>query len=345
MSFHYIQTLPSVEEILDSMPMPGQLKTLKQQVDAEVADVFRGADHRFLLIIGPCSAHDEDAVCDYVGRLAKMQGKVKQTIILMPRIYTNKPRTKGTGYKGMLHQPDHQDKPNMAKGIMAIRRMHIRAFSESHLAPADEMLYPGNYSYLEDILSYVAVGARSVENQQHRLTISGLDIPAGMKNPTSGDIKVMYDAIFAAQSPHVFVHNGWEVSTDGNPLAHGILRGSVDHYGNHIANYHYEDLVKCAEGYAKQNLVNPAIIVDTNHSNSGKKYLEQPRIALEIMRSRRESKLLNSTVKGLMIESFIADGAQDATGNEYGKSITDPCLGWKKNRAAYIRHRRYHLTR
>lgn len=329
MSFKYIQKLPTVDEILDMLPIPENLRKIKEQRDKEITAILTGKDLRFLLIIGPCSAHDQDAVCEYVSRLSRLQEKIKERIMLVPRIYTNKPRTTGTGYKGMLHQPDHKENPDIVKGLQAIRNMHIRALSESHLGPADEMLYPDNYSYLADLLSYVAVGARSVENQQHRLTISGLNVPAGMKNPTSGDMKVMLDSIFAAQSPHVFVYNGWEVKTDGNPLSHAILRGAVDHYGNHIPNYHYEDLITLVRMYKERKFANPAIIIDTNHSNSGKRHTEQPRIALEIMRSRRHYDQLKVIIKGLMIESYILEGSQDISGNEFGKSITDPCLGWE----------------
>ena len=329
MSFKYIQKLPSVDDILNTLALPDDLYKIKKKRDEEIKDIFLGKDDRFLLLIGPCSAHDEDSVCEYVSRLAGLQEKVKERLLLVPRIYTNKPRTKGTGYKGMLHQPDHQKKPDMAKGLEAIRKMHIRALSESHLSAADEMLYPENYPYLEDLLAYVAVGARSVENQQHRLTVSGLEVPIGMKNPTSGDLKVMLFSVSAAQSPHFFVYKGWEVETGGNPLAHAVLRGSVDCGGNHIPNYHYEDLIELADMYEKAGLENPAVIVDTNHSNSGKRYEEQPRIANEVLESRRYSKRLKGLVRGMMIESYLLPGSQEATGNEKGKSITDPCLGWE----------------
>ncbi|MBN2038746.1 MAG: 3-deoxy-7-phosphoheptulonate synthase [Spirochaetes bacterium] len=329
MSFKYHTKLPSVGEILNEIPVDDFLKKIKKQKDEEIADIFKGRDRRFLIIIGPCSAHNVDAVCEYVSRLAGLQEKVSDKIVLMPRIYTNKPRTTGEGYKGMLHQPDHMESPDMARGLRAIRKMHIRAFSESHLAAADEMLYPENYTYLADILSYVAVGARSVENQQHRLSVSGVDVPVGMKNPTSGDLNVMLNSVYAAQTPHIFVYNGWEVETDGNELAHAILRGAVDHNGNNIPNYHYETLEIVASMYEKRSLKNPSIIVDTNHSNSGKKYKEQPRIAKEIMHSRKHSKYLEKIVKGLMIESYLLEGSQDVSMNEFGKSITDPCLGWE----------------
>jgi 3-deoxy-7-phosphoheptulonate synthase len=329
MSLEYIQKLPSVEDILEGQPLSKELADLKMKKDAEIAGVFLGRDDRFILLIGPCSAHDEDAVCEYVSRLSSIQEKVKEKLILIPRIYTNKPRTTGVGYKGMLHQPHHQENPDMARGLRAIRRMHIRALSESHLAAADEMLYPGNYPYLADLLAYVAIGARSVENQQHRLTVSGLDIPVGMKNPTAGDIRIMLESIQAAQEPHLFVYNGWEVSTDGNLLAHAVIRGSLDRNGNHIPNYHYEDLIKLADMYHSKGLKNPVVIVDTNHSNSGKSYSEQPRIALEVLRSRQHSDILKKIVKGFMIESYLEEGAQGLEENIFGKSITDPCLGWK----------------
>jgi len=331
MSFNKIQPIPDPESIIRELPLPAGLERGKKQRDREIAAVFKGESDKFILIIGPCSAHDEDAVCDYISRLAKVQERVKDRLVLIPRIYTNKPRTTGEGYKGMLHQPDHQKEPNMVEGLKAIRRMHIRALSQSHLPAADEMLYPGNYPYLEDLLSYVAIGARSVENQLHRLTVSGLDIPVVMKNPTSGDPEVLLNSIQAAQSPHVFSYNGWEVATTGNPLIHAVLRGSVNQHGQSIPNYHYEDLVNFAENYLGRNLQNPTVIVDTNHANSNKQYGEQPRIALEVMHSRKQSELLKSLVKGLMIESFIVEGAQKAYENEYGKSITDPCLGWEKS--------------
>jgi 3-deoxy-7-phosphoheptulonate synthase len=328
MSFEYVQEIPRPGQIIEEMPVPADLRALKAGRDREISDAFTGKSDKFVLIIGPCSAHDEDAVCDYISRLAKVQDAVRDRIILIPRIYTNKPRTTGIGYKGMAHQPDLEKEPNIVEGIRAIRKMHLRAIRESHLPAADEMLYPENYPYLEDVLSYVAVGARSVENQKHRLTVSGLDVPGGMKNPTSGDIEVMLNSVQAAQAPHVFSYNGWEVKTSGNPLTHAVLRGAVDHYGRAIPNYHHEDLIRCAELYQKRNLANPAVIVDTNHANSDKKYAEQPRIALEVMRSRQHSATIRKLVKGLMIESFIEEGAQKPSEGVYGKSITDPCLGW-----------------
>ena len=329
MSFKYLQTIPTADEIKRDLPLPPECATIKKIRDEEIKSAISGAIDRFLIIVGPCSAHDENAMCDYVNRLARLDEQVRDKLILIPRIYTNKPRTTGEGYKGMAHQPDPLKKPDVAEGIRAIRRMHIRALSESHLSPADEMLYPENYPYLEDILSYVTVGARSVENQHHRLTISGIDVPAGMKNPTSGDYEVMLNSVQAAQLPHIFIYRGSEVSTTGNPYSHCILRGAVNHYGQCIPNYHYEDLVNCTERYSKRSLINPAIIVDTNHANSNKKFNEQPRIALEVMESRRNSAVLNKTVRGVMIESFIAEGSQKPGQGEYGMSITDPCLGWK----------------
>ena len=329
MSFTYVREIPPPGEILGAMPLDAQLVDFKKKRDEDIRDVFTGASSRLILIIGPCSAHDENAVCDYISRLAKIQSDVRDSIIIIPRIYTNKPRTTGIGYKGMAHQPNLQEEPNIVEGINAIRRMHLRALRESHLPAADEMLYPGNYPYLEDVLSYVAVGARSVENQAHRLTCSGLDIPVGMKNPTSGDIEVTLNSIQASQAPHVFSYNRWEVKTSGNPLTHAVLRGAVDYHGLAVPNYHYEDLLQFAEAYQKRGLANPSIIVDTNHANSNKKFAEQPRIAKEVMRSRQHSPLLRSMIKGFMIESFIEEGAQKVTENVYGKSITDPCLGWK----------------
>lgn len=329
MSFQYVREMPSVKDILDTIPIPEALKKIKEKRDLDIKSVFSRENEKLLVIIGPCSADNEDSVCEYVSRLAKLQDEVKEKLILIPRIYTNKPRTTGEGYKGMAHQPKPSEEPNMVKGLKAIRKMHLRALKESHLPAADEMLYPGNYPYLADVLSYVAIGARSVENQLHRLTVSGLDIPTGMKNPTGGDLEVMLNSVQAAQLPHVFVYNGWEVKTSGNPLTHCILRGAVDQYGTNFPNYHYEDLKRLAEMYKKRNLSYPAIIVDTNHANSNKKFAEQPRIAKEVMRSRQSSKTLRNMVKGLMIESYLIEGTQKISENIYGKSITDPCLGWE----------------
>lgn len=328
MSFKYIKKLPTPEEIISEQSLPNNLIQIKKQRDIEIANVFKEQDDRFILIIGPCSAHDEDAVIEYVSRLAKVQEKVKEKIILIPRVYTNKPRTTGIGYKGMLHQPIPIEKPDMIQGIKSLRKMHIRAFSESHLSAADEMLYPDNYPFVEDFLSYVAIGARSVENQQHRLTISGLDIPVGMKNPTSGDLTVMLNAIYAGQKSHIMIYNNSEVETSGNELTHGILRGAVDPFGNTIPNYHYEKLIELEKRYKKINLKNQSILVDVNHSNSQKKFYEQPRIAEEIIYSRSHSSLLKKMIKGLMIESFLEEGSQKIDGEVFGKSITDPCLNW-----------------
>lgn len=329
MAFQYIQKIPSAEEILKEVPLTADLKKIKEDRDKIIKNVFEGKSNQFLLIIGPCSADNEDAVCEYVTRLAQLQQKVKEKIILIPRIYTNKPRTTGEGYKGMAHQPNPLQEPNMVEGLKAIRRLHLRALKESHLPAADEMLYPGNYPYLADVLSYVAIGARSVENQHHRLTVSGMDIPVGMKNPTSGDLNVMLNSVRAAQLPHVFIYHDWEVKTTGNPLAHCILRGAFNQYGQSIPNYHYEDLTHLAKMYLQRSFVNPALIIDTSHSNSNKNYKEQPRIAKEVIYSAKNSEILKGFVKGLMIESYLVEGRQEPEEKTYGKSITDSCLGWE----------------
>ncbi len=328
MPFQNLHEMPAVEEILGDMPFPAELKTIKAERDQEIAAIFTGRIDKLLMVIGPCSADQEDPVCDYIARLAKLQQLVAEKILIVPRIYTNKPRTTGEGYKGMAHQPDPGKEPDLVAGLKAIRHMHLRAFRESHLSAADEMLYPMNYTYLADVLSYVAVGARSVENQQHRLVCSGVDIPVGMKNPTSGDLEVMLNSVRASQQPHVFVHNGWAVESSGNPLTHAVLRGSYNRHNQHEPNYHYEDLMDLAERYIKRGLKNPAVIVDTNHSNSAKRYNEQPRIAWEIMESRKHSPLLRKLIKGFMVESYLEEGAQNINDAVYGKSITDPCLGW-----------------
>ncbi|MCR5459885.1 MAG: 3-deoxy-7-phosphoheptulonate synthase [Acetatifactor sp.] len=328
MSFEFIRKLPTPAEIKEEYPLPAGLAQLKEKRDAAIRDVITGKTNKFLLIIGPCSADNEDSVCDYVSRLAKVQESVKDKVLLIPRIYTNKPRTTGEGYKGMVHQPDPEKKPDLLAGLIAIRKMHIRAMSETGLTSADEMLYPENYRYLSDILSYVAVGARSVEDQQHRLTVSGFDVPAGMKNPTSGDLSVMLNSVYAAQHGHSFIYRGWEVNTSGNELAHTILRGATNKHGQNIPNYHYEDIVHLLEMYHKMDLKNPACVIDTNHSNSNKQFAEQIRIAKEIMHSRKVNPDIHSLVKGLMIESYIEEGSQKVGGGIYGKSITDPCLGW-----------------
>ena len=318
-------------EIKERYPLTKSVTKIKLERDEEIAKVFKGQSDKFLLIIGPCSADNEDSVMDYISRLAKVQEKVKDRIIIIPRIYTNKPRTTGQGYMGMVHQPDPEKEEDLLEGLIAIRRLHTRAIDETGLTCADEMLYPENYKYLSDLLAYVAVGARSVENQQHRLTASGMSVPVGMKNPTSGGLSVMLNSIIAAQVPHKFIYRGWEVKTQGNPLAHAILRGSVNKHGQNLPNYHYEDLRLLYDLYSEQNLDNMAVIVDTNHNNSGKKYLEQIRIAHEVMDSRRYSEDIRGMVKGLMIESYIEDGAQKIGEGTYGKSITDPCLGWEKS--------------
>lgn len=328
MSFDFIKKLPTPNEIKEQFPLPEHLVALKANRDIIIKDIFTGKSDKFLLVIGPCSADNEEAVCDYVSRLAVVQEKVKDNIIIIPRIYTNKPRTTGMGYKGMLHQPDPEKKPDLLAGLLAIRKMHIRVMNETSLTAADEMLYPENYRYFSDILSYVAIGARSVEDQQHRLTVSGMDIPAGMKNPTSGDYSVMMNSVVAAQSGHTFIYRGWEVKTSGNPLTHTILRGAVNKHGQCIPNYHYEDLIRLHDTYAEFDLQNPAVIVDTNHSNSSKQYIEQIRIAKEILHSRRHSADVHKLVKGLMIESYIEPGNQKVGEGVYGKSITDACIGW-----------------
>lgn len=323
--------LPLPARLKEEIPLSAELAAVKAQRDREIRAVFTGESDRFLVIVGPCSADNEDAVCEYVSRLAKISEKVSDRLILIPRIYTNKPRTTGEGYKGMLHQPEPDKAPDLLGGIIAIRKMHIRAIAETGLTAADEMLYPENRSYLDDILSYEAIGARSVENQQHRLTASGMDIPVGMKNPTSGDLTVMLNSVVAAQLPHDFIFRASQVHCPGNPLAHTILRGAVNKHGQAIPNYHYEDLRLLFELYSKRSLKNPACIVDVNHSNSNKHYEEQVRIAKEVLHSRRHSDDIRCLVKGLMIESYINPGNQKVGEHCYGKSITDPCLGWEES--------------
>ena len=330
MNMNFKRKLPIPMEIKEQYPVTAELEALKTKRDAEIKDIFEGKNDKFILVIGPCSADNDDSVIDYISRLRGVQEKVEDKILIIPRIYTNKPRTTGDGYKGMLHQPDPNKAEDMLAGVVAIRSLHIRAMKETGFTCADEMLYPENYRYLNDVLSYVAIGARSVENQKHRLTASGLDIPVGMKNPTAGDISVMMNSITAAQHSHTFIYRGWEVESQGNPLAHAILRGYVNKHGQSLPNYHYEDLIHLAETYEKSGLANPAVIVDTNHANSGKKWMEQPRIAKEIIHSCRHSADVKKIVKGLMIESYIEDGAQKPEECVYGKSITDPCLGWEK---------------
>ena len=331
MNMDFIRKLPIPKEIKEQYPINDELSAIKAKRDEEIKKIFSGESNRFLLIIGPCSADSEDSVLDYISRLRGVQEKVKDKIVIVPRIYTGKPRTTGDGYKGMLHQPNPNEKPDLIKGIIAIRELHMRALRETGFSCADEMLYPENHRYLNDLLSYVAVGARSVEDQQHRLTASGLDIPVGMKNPTSGDISVMMNSITAAQHAHAFIYRGWEVKSQGNPYTHAILRGYVDERGNSFPNYHYEDLLRLSETYAEKDLQNKAVIIDTNHANSGKKYLEQIRIAKEILHSCLHNADIKKIVKGLMIESYIEDGCQKIGGGVYGKSITDPCLGWEKS--------------
>ncbi len=329
MSFKFLQKLPTPEEIKEEYTLPAKLMQLKKERDAEIADVITGKSNKFLVIIGPCSADNEDSVCEYVSRLAKINDRVKDKLILIPRIYTNKPRTTGEGYKGIVHQPNPEKKPDFLAGLIAMRKMHIRAVSETGLTAADEMLYPENWMYVSDILSYVAIGARSVEDQQHRLTVSGFDVAAGMKNPTSGDFSVMMNSVYAAQHPHSFIYRGYEVQTSGNELAHTVLRGANNKHGQNLPNYHYEDLIRLYDMYENMNLKNPACIIDSNHSNSNKQYEQQIRIVKEVMHSRKLSSDIHKLVKGVMVESYIEPGCQKVGGGIYGKSITDPCLGWE----------------
>ncbi|MCA9395979.1 MAG: 3-deoxy-7-phosphoheptulonate synthase [Candidatus Omnitrophica bacterium] len=329
MGFEYLHRLPSADEIKKELPVSEKLARLKESRDEEIRQIIDGRSDKFLLIIGPCSADNETSVAEYCARLRKVQDKVADKLFIVPRVYTNKPRTTGEGYKGMAHQPDPTDAPNIVGGLKAIRKMHIRILAESGFTSADEMLYPSNFPYLSDLLSYVAVGARSVENQQHRLTVSGFDIASGMKNPTSGDLTVMLNSIKAAQLPHEFIYSGHEVRTTGNPWAHAILRGAFTPHGRNIPNYHYEEMIYLLKMYAERNLANPAVIVDCNHANSAKKFAEQPRIAKEVISNMRHSKDIRKAVKGLLIESYLVEGAQDVTDGVYGKSITDPCLGWE----------------
>ena len=331
MNMLFKRRLPAPQDVIKMYPLSAELASRKNANDKEIRCVLEGKIKKFLLIIGPCSADREDAVLEYATRLRAVQEKVSDKLILVPRIYTNKPRTTGAGYKGMLHQSDPHRAPDMFRGLISIRRLHIRCLEETGFSGADEMLYPENHRYLADILSYVAVGARSAENQQHRLTASGLDVPVGFKNPTSGDLSVMLNAVTAAQSPHDFSYGGFEVQSTGNPLAHAILRGSVNRFGTNLPNYHYEDLTELSDLYENSNLQNPAVIVDANHSNSGKRYEEQPRIAKEILHSMKHNAGVARLVKGVMIESYLQDGCQKITESVYGKSITDPCLGWEKS--------------
>ena len=330
MQMTFQRKLPIPKEVKEEFPLSEKMAQVKAQRDAEIKAVFDRSSDKFILIIGPCSADHREPVLEYISRLRKVAEKVSDKIIMIPRIYTNKPRTTGQGYKGMLHQPNPDEKPDMYKGLLAIRDLHMEALRDFDFSCADEMLYPENYRYLSDLLSYVAVGARSVENQQHRLTASGIEVPVGMKNPTGGDLAVMMNSITAAQSSHTFLYRGWEVLTAGNPYAHAILRGYLDYAGRSVSNYHYEDLLRVSELYAKSGLVNPSVIVDTNHNNSGKKYLEQIRIAKDIVHSRNQNADIKGLVRGLMIESYLEDGAQSVHEHTFGKSITDPCLGWEK---------------
>ena len=330
MSMNFQRKLPIPKDVKLMFPLTEEMIQTRANRNQQIKAVFEGNSHKFILVIGPCSADHHEPVLEYISRLRKVQDQVDDKIIIIPRIYTNKPRTTGHGYKGMLHQPNPDAKPDMYKGIVAIRALHMAALRDYGFSCADEMLYPENDRYLSDLLSYVAIGARSVENQQHRLTASGLEIPVGMKNPTGGDLSVMLNSITAAQSGHTFIYRGWEVESDGNPYAHAILRGYLDYAGRSTSNYHYEDLLRVREMYDGTGLKNPSVIVDTNHNNSGKQYLEQIRIAKDIVHSRNQNPDIRTLVKGLMIESYLEDGAQGVHEHVFGKSITDPCLGWEK---------------
>ena len=337
MSMNFLRKLPIPKEIKELYPIDEKSAKVKEERQEEIKKIFEGKSDKFILIIGPCSADNKEAVMDYMGRLKTVQDEVADKIFIIPRVYTNKPRTTGAGYKGMLHQPNPDERPDMLKGIVSIRDLHLSALRDCGFICADEMLYPENYRYLSDLLAYVAVGARSVENQQHRLVSSGIDTPVGMKNPTGGDLSIMMNSITAAQHSHTFLYRGWEVKSDGNPYAHAIMRGYVDFAGKNVSNYHYEDLVKLNELYAESGLKNPSAIIDTNHANSGKQYLEQVRIAKDVVYSRNHNKDIKNLVKGLMIESYIEDGAQKIGEHIYGKSITDPCLGWAKSKELILK--------
>ncbi len=330
MNMEFLRKLPVPQQVKGRFPLGEEMKQQKAARDLEIAKIFRGESDKFLLIIGPCSADNSEAVLDYISRLKRVSEQVSDKLMIVPRIYTNKPRTTGAGYKGMLHQPNPEEDSDMLKGIIAIRELHISVLKDYGFSCADEMLYPENHRYLSDILSYVAVGARSVENQQHRLTASGIEVPVGMKNPTSGDLSIMLNSVKAAQSKHTFIYRGWEVKSAGNPLAHSILRGYVDSFGKSVSNYHYEDLVSLCDRYNESGLLNPAVVIDANHANSGKRYAEQIRIANDVLYSRSHNNDIKRLVRGLMIESYIEDGAQSVGEHIYGKSITDPCLGWEK---------------
>ena len=337
MSMNFLRKLPIPKEIKELYPIDEKSAKVKEERQEEIKKIFEGKSDKFILIIGPCSADNKEAVMDYMGRLKTVQDEVADKIFIIPRVYTNKPRTTGAGYKGMLHQPNPDERPDMLKGIVSIRDLHLSALRDCGFICADEMLYPENYRYLSDLLAYVAVGARSVENQQHRLVSSGIDTPVGMKNPTGGDLSIMMNSITAAQHSHTFLYRGWEVKSDGNPYAHAIMRGYVDFAGKNVSNYHYEALVKLNELYAESGLKNPSAIIDTNHANSGKQYLEQVRIAKDVVYSRNHNKDIKNLVKGLMIESYIEDGAQKIGEHIYGKSITDPCLGWEKSKELILK--------
>ena len=329
-NMHFRRKLPVPQEIKEQYPLTAELAAIKQIRDQQIADVFTGKSDKLILVIGPCSADREDAVLEYCEKLAGLQEKTADRLILIPRVYTNKPRTTGEGYKGLLHQPDPEKRADLLEGLVAIRRLHTNVLANTGLSTADEMLYPDNYRYLSDLLAYVAVGARSVENQEHRLTASGIAVPVGMKNPTSGDISVMLNSILAAQKSHTFIYRGWEVDTTGNPLTHAILRGYVNRHGEAIPNYHFEELEHLYQAYTEKGLSNVALIVDTNHSNSAKKYSEQPRICKEVLHSCGHSEHIRSMVKGFMIESYLEPGAHKIGEHIYGTSITDPCLGWEQ---------------
>jgi len=337
MAFQPLQPIPSPETMKEMIPLSQELAEKKAFRDKQIRDIFLGQSDQFILIIGPCSADNPDAVREYVTRLARLQDDVKDKILIIPRVYTNKPRTTGEGYKGMMHTPDPEKKPDLVEGIKAIRNLQIQIMKDSGLSAADEMLYPMNLPYVDDLLSYIAVGARSVENQKHRLVARGIDIPVGMKNPTSGDLTVMLNSIRAAQIEHTFIFNSMEVKSTGNPIAHAILRGAVNQYGRNIPNYHYEDLNRLIQQYEQRELQNPSIIIDCNHANSSKDFMEQPRIALEVLANRRHNFAIEKAVKGLMIESYLEDGRQDLDGGIFGKSITDPCLGWGKTETLVYR--------
>ena len=330
MNMDFLRKLPTPLEIKKMYPISKEIEDIKKYRDEELKNIFLGKSNKFILVVGPCSADREDAVLEYTKRLKKVYELVKDVLFIIPRVYTNKPRTKGDGYKGMLHQPDPNQNPDMLKGLIAIRKLHMDVIKETGFTCADEMLYPENHRYLSDLLSYVAVGARSVENQQHRLTASGLDLPVGMKNPTSGDLSIMMNAINASQHSHTFLYRGWEVVSKGNLLSHAILRGYVDSEGISYSNYHYEDLKYLCDLYEKSGFVNPAVLIDTNHNNSNKDYLKQIDIALDVIASMQKDEKINNLVKGLMIESYLEDGCQNINDGVYGKSITDPCLGWEK---------------